>query len=119
MNPHRDEQLAETAPAPEGPEASRVWPSRRVLLVGRPGGEEGGIHGRRVPRRVLWRGIRVALVVGTVLTAVNQGDRLLAGQVRGWEWWRVVVNYLVPFAVASYSGWKAALGRGGRRATDR
>jgi hypothetical protein len=68
---------------------------------------------------VLWRGVRVALVVGTALTAVNQGDRLLVGQIRGWDWLRVVVNYLIPFLVASYSGWKAALGRGGRRASDR
>ncbi|WP_300008300.1 haloacid dehalogenase type II [Pseudonocardia sp.] len=42
----------------------------------------------------------VALVVGTILSAVNQGDVLLAGAGPG-TWVRVAVNYLVPFCVAS------------------
>ena len=119
MNPDREAESTEGERGPRRPAASRVRFSHRVLLVGRAAVEDGGAYGRRFPRRVLWRGFRVALVVGTILTAVNQGDRLLTGQIRGWDWLRVVVNYLVPFLVASYSGWKAALGRGGRRATDR
>ncbi len=43
----------------------------------------------------------VAAVVGTVLSAVNQGDVLLAGAGIG-TWVRVGVNYLVPFCVASF-----------------
>ncbi len=42
----------------------------------------------------------VAAIVGTLLSAVNQGDVLLAGAGPG-TWVRVAVNYLVPFCVAS------------------
>jgi hypothetical protein len=118
MNPDRDGDSADATTGPQGPEASRIWASHRVLLVGRQAGDTEGVRARRFPRRVLWRGVRVALVVGTILTAANQGDRLLADQIHGWDWLRVVANYLVPFLVASYSGWKAAMGHGGRRATD-
>ena len=42
-----------------------------------------------------------ALIVGTVLCAVNQGTTLLAGQATTGTWVRMVINYLVPFVVAS------------------
>ena len=41
---------------------------------------------------------RIALVVGSWLTAVNQWDVILAGRV---PWGRVALNYATPFAVAS------------------
>lgn len=41
---------------------------------------------------------RIALVVGTWLTAVNQGGAVLDGEV---PWVKVVLNYLTPFVVAS------------------
>lgn len=44
----------------------------------------------------------VALFVGTVLSAVNQGSVLVAGTASATTWVRVCVNYLVPFCVASY-----------------
>lgn len=43
----------------------------------------------------------VALTVGTVLTAVNQGSVLLAGAANWATWVRVAVNYATPFVVAS------------------
>lgn len=43
----------------------------------------------------------VAAVVGTVLSAVNQGDAVLGGDAGTVTWIRVAVNYLVPFCVAS------------------
>lgn len=77
-------------------------------------------EGRRRRRRVLWRGVRVAAVVGTLLTLVNQAERLQAGEIEGWEWLRIAANYLTPFLVSTYSGWKgaSARARGGRRTTD-
>jgi len=44
----------------------------------------------------------VAAVVGTVLSAVNQGDVLVSGAAGGSTWIRIAVNYLVPFLVASF-----------------
>jgi len=46
--------------------------------------------------------VPVAAVVGTVLSAVNQGDVVLSGTASLWAWGRIAVNYLVPFLVASF-----------------
>lgn len=43
----------------------------------------------------------VAIVVGTVLSLVNQGSTILAGTATTGTWVRVAVNYAVPFIVAS------------------
>jgi hypothetical protein len=42
-----------------------------------------------------------ALAVGTVLCAVNQGAILMSGQATTGTWVRMVINFLVPFIVAS------------------
>lgn len=47
-------------------------------------------------------GLRVALVVGTVLSLVNQGQTIADGAATVSTWVRVGVNYLVPFLVSSY-----------------
>jgi hypothetical protein len=44
---------------------------------------------------------RVAAVVGTILSAVNQGSTIVAGDATWVTWIRVAVNYCVPFCVAS------------------
>jgi len=44
---------------------------------------------------------RVPAVVGTILNLVNQGPHLIAR--RGISWPHLVMKYLVPFCVASYS----------------
>jgi hypothetical protein len=44
--------------------------------------------------------VPVAVVVGTVLSAVNQGHLLLDGGDAA-TWIRVAINYLVPYCVAS------------------
>ncbi len=41
---------------------------------------------------------RIALVVGTWLTLMNQGDRIAAGEI---PWLKVVLNYATPFTVAT------------------
>lgn len=51
--------------------------------------------------RTLRTAIPVALVVGTVLSAVNQGHLLLGGDAGAGTWIRIGVNFLVPFCVAS------------------
>ena len=43
-----------------------------------------------------------ALVVGTILTLLNQGDILLAGQWHGALHWKIPLTYCVPFLVATY-----------------
>ena len=54
---------------------------------------------------LLNRSIRVALVVGTLLTAINQGDVILAGESP--VLWKVALTFLVPFMVASFGAYSA------------
>ena len=57
--------------------------------------------------RLIIRGVtfrtcsRVALVVGTILSVVNQGSVILDGDATRMTWVRVAVNYLIPFLVSS------------------
>jgi hypothetical protein len=54
-------------------------------------------------RAVTIGGLKVAFVVGTVLNAINQGDRLLALRWNDVVWWRIGLTYLVPFCVSVFS----------------
>ena len=49
-----------------------------------------------VPRRSLW----VALVVGTILNLINQGDALAAG--RRLDFAKLALTYIVPYFVCTY-----------------
>lgn len=58
---------------------------------------------------VLWtqaatvkRAIVVALVVGTLLCLINQWQAIAHGTVPI-DWFKVVLTYIVPYAVSSYS----------------
>jgi hypothetical protein len=51
--------------------------------------------------RTLRTAVPTALVVGTVLSAVNQGDPLIAGHPSVQNWISICVNYLVPLLVSS------------------
>ena len=55
---------------------------------------------------VLRRAGFVALVVGTLLTLINQGDLVLAGRL---NWWKMGLTYLVPFAVSTHGAVSARL----------
>ncbi|NCO47659.1 MAG: hypothetical protein GW808_12530 [Sphingomonadales bacterium] len=56
-------------------------------------------------RPVVGNAMRVAIVVGTCLNIINQGGTIwYDGYV---DWSRFMINYAVPFLVASYSGAKA------------
>ena len=44
----------------------------------------------------------IALVVGSVLLAINQGDLLLAGRWDAALAWKAPLTYLVPFIVATW-----------------
>ena len=59
-----------------------------------------------VPRRSLY----VALIVGTVLNLINQGDALLG--MTSINWLKLILTYCVPYAVCTYGAvsyqWKKA-----------
>lgn len=52
---------------------------------------------------VVRRSWRVALVVGSLLVAINHGDRLLAGGFGAGAWLKIGLTYLVPYAVSTWA----------------
>lgn len=55
-------------------------------------------------RHIVIRALKISLVVGSVLNLVNQGESLLHGGTISWL--HFILNYLVPYCVASYSAAK-------------
>ena len=51
---------------------------------------------------MLRRSLIASMVVGTVLTALNQGDAILSGELSGALAWKIPLTYCVPFIVATY-----------------
>jgi hypothetical protein len=58
-----------------------------------------------VPRRSLY----VALIVGTVLNLINQGEALLGAAPVNWL--KIVLTYCVPYAVCTYGAVSHQLAR--------
>jgi hypothetical protein len=52
-------------------------------------------------REHLRRTIRIALVVGLVLTAINQLDVILRGDATATTWTKCALNFVVPFVVSN------------------
>lgn len=53
------------------------------------------------------RALKVALVVGTILTAINQGDLLLAGEWTLTVLTKIALTYLVPYCVSTFAAVQA------------
>lgn len=62
-----------------------------------------------VQKHIVTNACRIAIVVGTVLNIINQSEAILAGH--GIAWGHVVMNYIVPYCVATYSAVKNELNR--------
>ena len=60
-------------------------------------------------RPIAANALRIALFVGTALNLINQGGAILAGS--GVSWLHLVLNYVVPYCVASYSAAKNQISR--------
>jgi hypothetical protein len=56
-------------------------------------------------RRSILRSIAVALIVGSILNAINQGSEIVRGHPL--IVWKLLLTYFVPFAVASYGSFAA------------
>jgi len=52
----------------------------------------------------LRRSVVTCLVVGALLTVINQGDRLIRGELDATMAWQIGLTFLVPFVVATFSG---------------
>ena len=80
---------ASTPSAPPGPPT----PSRRAVIR--------DAFAFCAQRRNLSRTIRIAVVVGVILTLINQGSVILDGHATAAAWVRCVLNFVVPFLVSN------------------
>lgn len=60
---------------------------------------------RTFSRRSVRRSLTVALIVGSALNMINQGDLLFQGEPI--IVWKLLLTYFVPYAVASYGSYAA------------
>lgn len=58
-------------------------------------------------RDVVLRALRVAAVVGTLLLLINYGDRLFAGALLPGDTFKMLLTYLVPYGVSTWSAVQA------------
>lgn len=49
----------------------------------------------------LVRTVRIALIVGTLLFAINQLDVVVRGQATAWVWFKTGLTFIVPFCVSN------------------
>jgi hypothetical protein len=52
-------------------------------------------------REHLRRTLRIALVVGVILTLINQADVIIGGDATAFTWVKVALNFCVPFVVSN------------------
>ncbi|MGM0562927.1 MAG: nitrate/nitrite transporter NrtS [Pseudomonadota bacterium] len=53
------------------------------------------------------RSLRVSLLIGTLLVAINQGQHILAGDWSAGLWLRIILTYCVPYGVSTYAAVQA------------
>ena len=63
---------------------------------------------------VVRRSLRVALLVGTILVAINHGDRLVSGTAAPADWVKMGLTYLVPYGVSTWASVSAIRGLPGK-----
>jgi hypothetical protein len=56
---------------------------------------------------IVRRSLRVALVVGTLLTLINHGDRLLARDLDAMALVKILLTYAVPYCVSTWAAVQA------------
>lgn len=92
-----------------------VTEGRRCDACGTPFGRSAAFQFQTLPgpvlkcrrcavrhRPMLRRSFIIALVVGTILLVINQGDVLIRSEWPGALIWKVPLTYLVPFVVATW-----------------
>ncbi len=67
-------------------------------------------------RRIVVNATKIAAVVGTLLNGINQGAALLDGQ--GVSVTHLLLNYLVPYSVATYSAVRLSLQQTAAKGSD-
>ena len=54
-------------------------------------------------KKILYRSVKTALVVGTILAFINHGDLIISGALTAECWIKMGLTCLVPYSVASWT----------------
>jgi len=78
-------------------------------MVNRPSTElaSQGLFSLALSLDVATRTIKITLVVGTVLAFINHGDKILTMTLTGKSIFQIVLTYLVPYSVSTWSSVRA------------
>ncbi|MFQ5936345.1 MAG: nitrate/nitrite transporter NrtS [Acidiferrobacterales bacterium] len=60
---------------------------------------------------VVQRSLKVGLLVGTILVAINYSDRVITADLSSLDYVKMAVTYLVPYCVCTYASVSALLKR--------
>ena len=60
-------------------------------------------------KQVFPRAIKVALLVGTLLALINHGDKIFSLSLTNQDYIKLILTYLVPYAVSSWSAVSAII----------
>jgi hypothetical protein len=80
-----------------------------MVRGGRPGAK--CLRHAMVYQPVLRTAVLTAAVVGTILTAINQGNVILDGRFPGELWWKIPLTYSVPYCVSTFAALRVTLRR--------
>ena len=58
-------------------------------------------------RSIQMTGLKMALVVGTILNLINQGDAILNWGLESVHWPKLILTFCVPYCVAVFAGTQA------------
>ena len=56
---------------------------------------------------VLRQALKIALIVGTLLALINHGERIFSGSLTQENILQIILTYLVPYSVSTYSSVRA------------
>ena len=54
-------------------------------------------------RDVVIRALKVAALVGTILAVINHAEKIMVMSLSATDWFKVVLTYLVPYGVSTWS----------------
>ncbi len=86
--------------------------SRRFRFAAGSEPVEKCFHHAVAHRPLLRNALATALVVGTILTTINQGNVLLDGRFPSELWWKIPLTYSVPYMVSTWAALRISLVRG-------
>lgn len=58
-------------------------------------------------RQIVFRAIKVALIVGTILAFINHGNKIFTLALTSQDLIKIILTYLVPYSVSTWSAVRA------------